>query len=409
MTRRRVAWCALLVVLGGCASASGMGYLLRAGWSEARILLGREPIAELLARPDLQPDLRERLALTLAIRTFAADRLRLHVGDSYKTFSKVDRDATVWVLSAARRDRLAAHTWWYPLVGRLPYRGFFDRGAADAAARRLAGQGLDVEVRPAVAFSTLGWFADPLLSTAAEGSAPEVAETLIHELFHATLYVPGAASFNESAATFAGHRGAIAFFCGGPGDDGARCAEARREWDRTRTRGRILGRFADRLRRLYAGRAPAAERERIRARLAVRAARTLTARSVGREAEVVPPNNARLLGRLLYLTDLDAFDRLAPTDDTLGGALQALVAGARETRDPFAAVAALASRSQARYSAPACPKPGSRPASPPASQSTACSVGSPAGCGCSDTTSPTALISAAGGSSPAPAAKAASS
>src|SRR5439155_773510 len=174
-------------------------------------------LTELLARPDLDPTLRERLELVRAVRTFAAGPLGLRVGQNYATFAELDRDATAYVLSAAHRDRLAPYTWWYPIVGRVPYQGFFDRAAADAAGRRLAARDFDVDVRPAVAFSTLGWFADPLLSTVAQAPPVELADTLIHELFHSTVYVSGDAAFNESAATFAGHRGAIAFFCSGPG------------------------------------------------------------------------------------------------------------------------------------------------------------------------------------------------
>jgi predicted aminopeptidase len=345
--RRLALVIALTAAAAGC-SALGAGYYVRAGWSQARILLAREPIAALLARPDLDPALRERLQLTLAVRAFAADPLGLAVGGSYRTFARVDETATVHVLSAARRDRLEAYHWSYPLVGRLPYRGFFDRDAAEAAGRALARDGLDVEVRSAVAFSTLGWFADPLLSTAASGPLVEVAETILHELFHATLYVPGAAAFNESAATFAGHRGAIAFFCGGPGAHDARCEEARRAWRRTRARARVLGRFADRLRRLYASGTPRGVRERTRARLARLAATALVRHGLGTAAELSPPNNARLLGQLLYATRLEDFDRLAPGDGAVGPALAVLVAAAREARDPFTAVDRLASRREGR-------------------------------------------------------------
>src|SRR5207247_2806770 len=115
------------------------------------------------------------------------------------------RDATVYVVSAARRDRLEAYDWGYPLVGRLPYRGFFARAAAERAARELAARDLDTEVRPALAFSTLGWLADPLLSTAAAEPPVAVAETVLHELWHATRFVPGAAGVTQPSARCAGH------------------------------------------------------------------------------------------------------------------------------------------------------------------------------------------------------------
>ncbi len=332
---------AFVVVAPGC----GAGYFLRAGWQEARILLARRPIADLLAEPDLDPVLRQRLTLTLSVRHFAADALRLRVGDAYSSFAQVSRDATVYVLSAAHRDRLEAVSWRYPLVGRLPYRGFFARAEAERAATGLAARGFDTEVRPAVAFSTLGWFADPLLSTVTAGTPVDVAETVIHELFHSTLYVPGAAAFNESAATFAGSRGAQAFFCAGPGlADVASCTEARRRWRVTRARGRLLGHLATRLRRLYAHHPPGTATQGARAALATAAADRMVRRGLGARRELVPPNNARLLGALVYLTDLDGFDRLAPTDADLGPALARLVAAAREATEPFSAVRVLASR-----------------------------------------------------------------
>jgi predicted aminopeptidase len=196
-------------------------------------------------------------------------------------------------------------------------------------------QGFDVAVRPAIAFSTLGWFADPLLSTTAQEDAVPLVATVLHELFHQSLYVPGAPAFNESAATFAGERGAVAFFCSGPRADAVRCAEARASWSGTRGRGRVLGRLADRLRRLFASRPALAVRERRRRGYAALAGRSLERRRLGTMADVLPPNNARLLGELLYLTRLDDFEALAPGLEDPGPALRRLMAAARGTRDPF--------------------------------------------------------------------------
>src|SRR5262249_4932431 len=143
------------------------------------------------------PKLRERLELVQRGRAFAGDVLRLRGGGSYTTFADVDGEGVVWVLSAAHRDKLEAYTGWWPVVGRVPYQGYFERADADAAASRLPAQGCDVDVRSASAFSTLGWFADPLLSTTARYGPVSLTETVIHELFHATLYVPSHVDFNE--------------------------------------------------------------------------------------------------------------------------------------------------------------------------------------------------------------------
>jgi predicted aminopeptidase len=164
--------------------------------------------------------------------------------------------------------------------------------------------------------------------------------TVLHELFHQTLYVPGEPAFNESAATFAGDRGAVAFFCDGPGADAARCDRARRGWDRTRARGRIHTRLADKLRRLYASHPEPAARERAREWLAAAAAGSLARYHLGDASDVDPPNNARLLGALLYATRLDDFEALAPGDGDPGPALRDLVAAVRGRADPFEALAA---------------------------------------------------------------------
>ncbi len=323
----------LAVLTGGCGQPL---YLARLGWTEAKILWRREPIREVIAEPGTDPALRERLELVLAARQFARDRLGFRVGASYDSYAAVGAgEATIHVVSAAHRDRLESYTWWYPIAGRVPYRGFFSDRSAQAEAKRLARRDLDVDVRPALAFSTLGWFADPLLSTTAQADAVPLVATVLHELFHQTLYIPGEPAFNESAATFAGQRGAIAFFCARDRSDAARCVEARASWAATLARGRVLDRLAEKLRRLYETHPPAARRERARTRLAAAAARTLTRRGLGGEADVLPPNNARLLGALLYATRLDDFEALAPGDDDPGPALRLLVDATRGARDPW--------------------------------------------------------------------------
>jgi len=339
--RLRVAVGAIVLA---CLVATGcrtIGYVARGGLAEARILWRRQPIAELLAQPDLDPQLRDRLELVERVRAYAGNDLGLRVGESYTTFADVDGEAVVWVLSAARRDELEAYTWWWPVVGRVPYQGYFEREDADAAASGLGAQGYDTDVRSASAFSTLGWFADPLLSTTARYGPVSLTETVIHELFHATLYVPSHVDFNESAASFVGHRGAMAFFCDGPGRDATRCTEARRRWAYTLAHGRFLERYVTRLRALYAEGLPPAQRDAWRVRLAARAARAIRARGLGTGDDLSPPNNARLLAMLAYETDLGAFDRLAPTGEALPGAIERIVTAARGASDPFMAVRAL--------------------------------------------------------------------
>src|SRR5690606_20228894 len=117
--------------------------------------------------------------------------LGLDAGESYTTYSWVDSDTLLMVLSAARKDRFQPYTWWFPLVGNVPYKGYFDFDQAYAEAARLDAAGYDTYVRPSGAFSTLGWFNDPVLNTVLRYSDVGLASTVIHELLHNTIFIPG--------------------------------------------------------------------------------------------------------------------------------------------------------------------------------------------------------------------------
>ena len=192
----------IAVVVAAAVAACSPGYLLRAAWEEGKILNRRRPISSIVADTATDWETREKLMLVLQARQFAADTLGLNAGKSYTLFSRVDSDTLVMVLSAAYKDRFQPHTWWFPIVGRVPYKGFFDFDDAEKARRKLEARGLDTYLRPSAAFSTLGWFNDPLLSTLLRYDHVSLANTVIHEIFHNTYFAPGQAVFNESLANF---------------------------------------------------------------------------------------------------------------------------------------------------------------------------------------------------------------
>ncbi len=218
------------------------------------------------------------------------------------------------MLQAAPKDCICPYTWKYPIVGRIPYKGFFDLQAARRSSDRLAARGYDVYLRPSAAFSTLGWFNDPLLSTALTRDSVELAATVFHEIAHNTLYVRSATPFNESFAQFVGYRSAESFFADRSDTASARQAAARLHDEM------MLGEFyADliaRLDSLYATRPDSTTLEAGRAE-AGRWARAQLEGPVGAEPEELPVgrlperpvNNARLIGATIYRTRLDLFDR----------------------------------------------------------------------------------------------------
>jgi len=329
---------ALVVLVVGFTLGSGCssGYVMRAAYEEARLLWRRQPIDTVLAG-DVDPETRAKLQLTLAVRRFAKEGLGLSVGGSYTSVASVETSQVVHVITAAPRDQLVPYTWWFPIVGHVPYRAYFEEAAATAYADDLERQGLDTYVRPAIAFSTLGWFDDPLLTTLLRYDETRLAETIIHELLHNTIYVPGQSTFNESFATFVGDRGAEAFFLAE--DQPARARRAGERWADALTYSAFLDRLTTELQTAYAAGVHGADRDALfdRARTEFAAQEWQTREYAG--FTHAPLNNAVILHDRLYADRLSVFEQAYAHN---GKDLKATVAWIREAvqdhSDPFAAL-----------------------------------------------------------------------
>lgn len=337
---------AALLACGACSPI----YVLRAGYEEAKILSRREPIAKLVADSTTPPEKRHKLRLVLEAREFARDSLGLDVGKSYTTFSQLDSDTLALIVSAAYRDRFEPYTWWFPIVGRMPYKGYFSEEAALNAIADLEEKGLDTYLRPTAAFSTLGWFNDPMVSPLLRYDSVSLASTVIHELLHNTLYLSGEGAFNESFANFVGARGAIAMLCGRNGQASQVCRRAEALWQDELLFGEFLSGLVAELEALYARddvgydakmelreeifeRAQRTFEENVQPRL-----RVATFSSFSR----VPLNNAVLLSRRLYYKRLDLFERLYHgTGGDLRKAIDTVLEVAEDAEDPYAAVEAM--------------------------------------------------------------------
>jgi predicted aminopeptidase len=288
-------------------------YITRAGFEETRILQSRQPIAKLVRDSSTDPELRQNLRLVLQTRDYAAE-LGLEAKETYTSYSDVGRDTLLLVLQAAPRDCICPYTWKYPIVGRIPYKGFFDPEAAKREAARFTARGYDVYLRPSGAFSTLGWFEDPLLSTAISGDSVDLAATVFHEIAHNTLYVKSATPFNESFAQLVGYRSAEAFFR--ERGDSAHAQHAADRWHDEIVLGEYYTALVRRLDSVYSRHPDSTALEEgrreasawARAQLMGPVGRRFRTLRLGRLAER-PINNAQLIGSRIYRTRLDLFDR----------------------------------------------------------------------------------------------------
>ncbi|HWH79919.1 MAG TPA: aminopeptidase, partial [Candidatus Binatus sp.] len=234
-------------ILSGCSPF----YVLRAAYEEGKILWRREPIADYVQTAGVNLDTQEKLKLVLAVRDYARDVLKLNVGGSYSSYSYVDRPDLTYVVVAAPKTELRPYTWWFLIIGSVPYKGFFSKVEADAEAERLKADGYDTNIRTSAAFSTLGWFDDPLLSHLLRYDKEILSEIVFHELFHNTLYINGASAFNESVANFIGHRAAIDFFRARFGADSPEHQRALQSWQDEQEFGRFIAEIARSLTELY--------------------------------------------------------------------------------------------------------------------------------------------------------------
>ncbi len=336
-TVRATLWAA--VVTAGCSPT----YVLRAGWEEARILSARQPIRAVVHDTTVAIEIRHKLRLVLDVREFAVRDLGLVAGRSYDGYAEITRDTLALNVVAAPEFELRWKTWWFPIIGDVPYKGFFDFEAAYAEAARLEADGFDVSVRPVSAFSTLGWFPDPIMSTTLRLDSLALVQTVIHEITHTTYFPTGQPDFNESFANFVGYRGAIAFFCEALEDE-SMCERARVRWDDTRVFGQFFHTLLDPLNEAFAADlGPDERRARKQAVFADASVRFdekfKPLLKAGRYASIDPDavNNAWVISRLLYYTRLDDFEAVYVEHGDLPAALAAVMSEARDG-DPWEAL-----------------------------------------------------------------------
>lgn len=199
----------LASLLQGCTTVNYYSQLIDGHFD----LMGRaEPIAKVTAREESTPELRAALKMAALVRDFASSELALPNNKSYRTYADLERDQVVWIVVATPEFSIEPHSSCFLVVGCLSYRGYFARQDAEAFASELKLQGMDTYIGRSLAYSTLGWFDDPLLNTIVKRGEMRMVEVIFHELAHQQLYVNGDTTFNESFATAVAQIGAKRWF-----------------------------------------------------------------------------------------------------------------------------------------------------------------------------------------------------
>jgi predicted aminopeptidase len=207
--------------LSGCS----IGYIAESAYYQLKLLNNREDLDDVLKNKELSEETRQKLLLAKDVQKYSVDILGLKKSDNYSTFVDLGRPYVTYVVSASPKNKLEHYTWWFPIVGSVPYKGYFYPEGAKEEKNNLLEDNLDVYVRGVTAYSTLGWFNDPLLSSMIRYSNYSLANVIIHENVHATIYISSSAGFNERLATYIGDVGAELYFKSKEGQESPTLAE----------------------------------------------------------------------------------------------------------------------------------------------------------------------------------------
>jgi predicted aminopeptidase len=311
-----------LLAVQGCFPAR---YVAQAAGGQLGILRAARPIPEVVTGREVEPDVARLLLAVGEVKRFG-EQQGLRATPSYERYADLRRPAAVWVVQACAPLAFQVRHWRMPVVGTIPYLGFFDEQAARRHGEAVArDEGLDVEVRGASAYSTLGWFDDPVLSTMmpkGDEALGELADVVLHESVHATHYVNGQSPFNESLASFVAVRLARAWLVRAAGPESAETLAWIRSEERRRSRIDRLHRAYLELDALYRSTAADAEKQAGKARVLADAAAELKLRR--------PLNNAALAGFKTYDSGAPAFERLLRT---CGGSWPRFLRAVRTVRE----------------------------------------------------------------------------
>ena len=303
----------LLVLLSGCSTVV---YVTRLGLGQAKVLLFSRSNEEVFKDPSVSQNTKDRIKFVLEVKQYAEKEIGLKKTGNYSSYFKVDGQGLLYVISACPKDSLTPYQWNFPIVGRMSYKGFFSVKEVQKERERLERAGFDTYMGRALAYSTLGWFKDPIFSSVLDRTRAIVAQIVIHELTHTTLFIEDHLDFNEQMATFIGNQGAISFFSERYGKDSPDYWNARNMFDDELIFGKFIEDICESLRELYSSSLSRERKLQLRERIFQKVKEDFRGLKVklktrlyfGFEDEAL--NNATLLSYWQYIGGLELFKGL---------------------------------------------------------------------------------------------------
>jgi predicted aminopeptidase len=197
----------ILLPLTGCGNLRYLSYL---GWHQARISLQSVPIETVLEGQEVSVEVKEKIRFIQEVKQYGEEKLGLKKTKNYLKYVETN-DPVLYAVTACEKDRFHLVTWKFPITGEVDYKSFFTHEKALKEERSLEEEGYDTFVQEVAAYSTLGWLSDPIFSSMLDWDKSTLANLILHEMTHATIYFKGETDFNEQMATFVGNRGAVNF------------------------------------------------------------------------------------------------------------------------------------------------------------------------------------------------------
>jgi predicted aminopeptidase len=307
----RISFVLSLFILCGCQ----LDYIAHSAYNQSKILRARKPIEKVLEDSSVDDETKRKLKLVLEVKKFGEEKLGLKPNENYLSYVKLDRDYVSYVLQVAPFNELSHYEWDYPIVGKMPYKGYFNKDLAKDEAKKFPPEKWDTYIRGVSAYSTLGWFHDPVLSSMLRYSDHDLVDTILHETVHANIYIKDHADFNERLAMFLGGLGMKQFYAQKEGANSKTLKDVASEEADEKLFSAFISRELDDLKKWYQSHKTFSEEEKksrllaIQARFKEQLKPKLKSDSYSNFA-ALKLNNALLLTYQTYLYDLSDFEKL---------------------------------------------------------------------------------------------------